>query len=337
MIDKNTGYKKPPKKNQFKKGQSGNPKGRPKGSISFKGMLKKELNSCIQTSEGTITKAEAMIKQVVNGAVLGNLKNVEQITKLYDPDKEDKNKLFIDRVIDALNLTEKEVDALLDDKYPFLRSKDVLRELTKKDILSYENAVSSVIANIMIAHVYVLDKVINQAFLIYNTVIEESTYWETIDKVLFDLDVDEKIKNKMMKKYAKTRQYERPSDEIIQFSCKYIALLLMKKNNTFAEIRDTNSRIPYYQIALERCLNKADPNSVALKYKKEYPNTSYDKKDAKQDLDLYMYKYEQLRKLEYNFSIESDSFNMTRNDYDNINNLITECSDSLLKWYYKKI
>lgn len=31
--DDRVGYKRPPKKNQFKKGQSGNPKGRPKRKI----------------------------------------------------------------------------------------------------------------------------------------------------------------------------------------------------------------------------------------------------------------------------------------------------------------
>lgn len=32
MPPEKIGYKKPPKKSQFKKGKSGNPKGRPKGS-----------------------------------------------------------------------------------------------------------------------------------------------------------------------------------------------------------------------------------------------------------------------------------------------------------------
>ena len=45
------GYRKPPKHNQFKKGQSGNPKGKPKGSRDLKTDVMSVLNSYIVVNE----------------------------------------------------------------------------------------------------------------------------------------------------------------------------------------------------------------------------------------------------------------------------------------------
>lgn len=53
--DYDVGYGKPPKRTQFKKGKSGNPKGRPKGAKGVKASLKRELESKI-----TIQKADAV-------------------------------------------------------------------------------------------------------------------------------------------------------------------------------------------------------------------------------------------------------------------------------------
>lgn len=72
------GYKKPPRDKQFKKGQSGNPKGRPKGSKNLSIILAKELNTKIPVTENgkqkQITKQEAIVKGTVNNALRGDHK-----------------------------------------------------------------------------------------------------------------------------------------------------------------------------------------------------------------------------------------------------------------------
>jgi len=83
MADKDdpkypVGYKKPPRQTQFKPGQSGNAKGRPKGSKDSKTVFAKELRTPIPVTENgkrkKITKLEAIIKHTVNKAAGGDPK-----------------------------------------------------------------------------------------------------------------------------------------------------------------------------------------------------------------------------------------------------------------------
>lgn len=69
------GYKRPPKSGQFKKGRSGNPKGRPKGANNFLTILEQELGQSIVVNENgqkrKITRLQAMVKRMVAGALQG--------------------------------------------------------------------------------------------------------------------------------------------------------------------------------------------------------------------------------------------------------------------------
>ena len=71
--DEEIGYKKPPKANQWKRGQSGNPKGRPKKLKDFNKLLDRELSQTVQiTVNGQLerlTKAEFIVKTIVASAM----------------------------------------------------------------------------------------------------------------------------------------------------------------------------------------------------------------------------------------------------------------------------
>ena len=102
------GYCNPPVHSQFKPGQSGNPSGRAKGSQNLKSLFNKVLDEEISLREGTdvrkITKAEAIVRGVVVGALKGDARNTailfrlaEQVGQFQDDDTRDITR--IERVI----------------------------------------------------------------------------------------------------------------------------------------------------------------------------------------------------------------------------------------------
>ena len=74
------GYKKPPKHTRFKKGQSGNPRGRPKGTKNFKTDLMEELSEQVIISEGgkqmPVSKQRALIKRTTQKALSGDMRAI---------------------------------------------------------------------------------------------------------------------------------------------------------------------------------------------------------------------------------------------------------------------
>jgi len=72
------GYGKPPKHTQFKPGQSGNPKGRPKGIRNLNTDLEEELSLEILVTEGgqqqQTTKQRALLKSLFAKALNGDVR-----------------------------------------------------------------------------------------------------------------------------------------------------------------------------------------------------------------------------------------------------------------------
>lgn len=80
------GYRRPPVSGQFRKGKSGNPKGRPKGSSNFLTILEQELAQSIVVNENgkkkTITRMKAMVKRLVAGALQGDYRALLNLVEI---------------------------------------------------------------------------------------------------------------------------------------------------------------------------------------------------------------------------------------------------------------
>jgi len=83
---KQVGYRNPPEATRFKKGQSGNPKGRQKGSLNVATVFARTLREKVVVNENgqrkTMTKFEAAIKQFVNKAASGDLRALQLLVTL---------------------------------------------------------------------------------------------------------------------------------------------------------------------------------------------------------------------------------------------------------------
>ena len=82
------GFGKPPAHTRFKKGQSGNPKGRPKGSLNPATVAGRTAREQVVINENgqrkTVTKLEVAIKQLINKAMSGDLGAWREVCRLVE-------------------------------------------------------------------------------------------------------------------------------------------------------------------------------------------------------------------------------------------------------------
>jgi len=85
-ADYEVGFGKPPKATQFKKGQSGNKKGRPKESVSFALKLEKAMSEKVEVREGgrarKMSKIDVMIQNLLARCMKGDQQAVSTLVRL---------------------------------------------------------------------------------------------------------------------------------------------------------------------------------------------------------------------------------------------------------------
>ena len=86
--DYEVGYAKPPKHTQFKKDQSGNPKGRPKGRRNMRTIVKDVLDSTVTITENGRTRRikflEAFVRRLAVKALSGSTRDQNMLLKVIN-------------------------------------------------------------------------------------------------------------------------------------------------------------------------------------------------------------------------------------------------------------
>jgi hypothetical protein len=88
VIPYPVGYGRPPMHTRFQAGKSGNPSGRAKGSQNLRTLFKKVMKEQVSLREGgevrKVSKAEAILRGLVVGAMKGDTKSAAAVLRLAE-------------------------------------------------------------------------------------------------------------------------------------------------------------------------------------------------------------------------------------------------------------
>lgn len=126
------GFRKPPKKNQFKPGHSGNPKGRPKGTKNLKTDFMEELKERITLRENGVeqrhSKQRVLLKSLVAKAMKGDVRAtslvLDMTMRLFEIDDTPKADIPLNR----------EEEAILNDLEERLLRRHAQKEMENNDV-----------------------------------------------------------------------------------------------------------------------------------------------------------------------------------------------------------
>jgi uncharacterized membrane protein YheB (UPF0754 family) len=104
-TEQRVGYRRPPLTTRFRPGQSGNPRGRPRGARNLSTVVAAALSERVAINENgrrrRITKLEAAIKQLVNRAASGEARATQLLLALIQANEARPAQHDADRLAEA--------------------------------------------------------------------------------------------------------------------------------------------------------------------------------------------------------------------------------------------
>lgn len=213
------GYGKPPKKTQFQKGQSGNPKGRPKyNNQDILDFIQRELNTSITLTDGSrITKEQGLARQLTNKALRGDIQSQKLLFTLQGKGRHRKKaEQFFDRLIKEGYLTEEKIN-------DFLYNNKILSSNRKCDPMKCDLNLNAMFkqqsGKKAFGTALLLSDVLS--YYVYQLIVSgickdlacEYCYWQGVDDVANHLNLPPQEKETLYTKLAESRTIPRPTEE----------------------------------------------------------------------------------------------------------------------------
>lgn len=278
------GYGKPPKSTQFKPGQSGNPKGRTKGSKNgIYTYIQRELNSSITLTDGSkITKEQGFARQLTNKALRGDIQSQKLLFNIHQKgQRKDKAELFMGRLIKEGYVTEEMIDN-------FLYHNKIISSAKPCDPMKCDLNLNAMFKQIGGRKAFGTALILSDLLCTYvclfilenfwNEISQEYAYWQGVDDATANLTEEQKAT--LYQTLAENRPMARLTDEQYEQIQKVIELVRVGFIRQFKEYMDLMAEKSEYA-TVEWEFKRGDMLNQALKkthfqWEMEELNDSYE-------------------------------------------------------------